>query len=190
MQIGGLRSRNSVKKYLENKPLITIITVVYNDEKRLEKTILSIVNQTYENIEYIIVDGESTDSTINIIKQYEDKIDYWISEPDKGIYNAMNKAIDLSCGEWINFMNSGDIFYAHDVLEKIFSSNRKPFVYSDFYYKKIYGIKKYTASYTHGIINHQSAIYQKRLHSKYGYYIETKQLTISDYIFFLSIPKN
>lgn len=77
-------------------PKVSIITVVYNGEKELENTILSVIRQTYDNLEYIIVDGGSTDNTINIIKKYANKISYWISEPDKGIYDAMNKGIDVA----------------------------------------------------------------------------------------------
>lgn len=101
-------------------PLVSIITVVYNGEQYLEDTILSVIGQTYENIEYIIIDGGSTDSTIDIIKKYEDKIDYWISEKDKGIYDAMNKGITVATGEWINFMNAGDYFYTNNLLKDIF----------------------------------------------------------------------
>ena len=78
------------------KPLISIITVIYNDGKKLEETILSILSQTYDNLEFIIIDGSSTDGTIDIIKKYEDKIDYWISEKDSGIFDAMNKGIKIS----------------------------------------------------------------------------------------------
>jgi glycosyltransferase involved in cell wall biosynthesis len=93
------------------KNLVTVVTVTYNAEDLLEETILSVINQTYDNIEYIIIDGASTDGTVDIIKKYEDHIDYWISEPDEGIYHAMNKAIEKATGEWINFMNAGDTFY-------------------------------------------------------------------------------
>ncbi len=76
---------------MENIPLITIITVSYNAIKTIEDTILSVLSQTYPNIEYIIIDGGSTDGTLDIIKKYQDRISYWVSEADKGIYDAMNK---------------------------------------------------------------------------------------------------
>ncbi|MEJ5227779.1 glycosyltransferase family 2 protein [Thermodesulfovibrio sp.] len=108
------------QKPITELPLITVITVVLNGEKYLEQTIQSVINQTYPNVEYIIIDGGSTDGTLDIIKKYEDHIDYWVSEKDKGIYDAMNKGVEVASGEWINFMNSGDVFYRDDVLEKIY----------------------------------------------------------------------
>ena len=83
----------AMKRSMEqiDNPLITVVTVVFNDVQHIEDTILSVVNQTYPNIEYIIIDGGSTDGTIDIIKKYEERIAYWVSEPDKGIYDAMNK---------------------------------------------------------------------------------------------------
>lgn len=106
-----------------NKPLISIVTVCYNAETVIEETILSVVNQTYPNIEYIIIDGGSSDGTINLIKKYEDKIDYWISESDKGIYDAMNKGLEKTTGTWINFMNAGDVFTNNQIVSKIFSES-------------------------------------------------------------------
>jgi len=92
-----------------SKPLVTIITVVFNGEDFLEKTIRSIISHSIKNnLEYIVIDGGSSDNTLNIIKKYEQSIDYWISEKDNGIYDAMNKGIDLANGDWVNFMNAGD----------------------------------------------------------------------------------
>ena len=96
---------------------ITVITVCHNAAKTLEKTIKSVLNQTYPNIEYIIIDGGSTDDTVDIIKRYADRLAYWISEPDKGIYDAMNKGIEVATGEWINFMNAGDTFYEENTID-------------------------------------------------------------------------
>ena len=103
-----------------NNPLLTIVTVCYNAVDEIEKTILSVINQTYENIEYIIVDGASTDGTLNVINKYRDFISCCISEPDGGIYEAMNKGIKLATGEWINFMNAGDTFSSVDILSRLF----------------------------------------------------------------------
>ncbi len=102
-------------------PLITVITVVYNGAKYLEETILSVINQTYPNVEYIIIDGGSTDGTIDIIKKYEDYIDYWVSEKDKGIYDAMNKGITLCFGEIVGIINSDD-WYEKDAFDKVINS--------------------------------------------------------------------
>jgi glycosyltransferase involved in cell wall biosynthesis len=97
-------------------PLVTVITVVRNGEKTLENTIRSVLCQTCKNIEYLIVDGESVDGTLDIIRSYENGISRWASEKDNGIYDAMNKGIDWAQGEWIIFMNSGDTFYSENVV--------------------------------------------------------------------------
>lgn len=110
-------------------PMISIVTVVYNSEQFLERTILSILNQTFKDVEHIIVDGNSKDNTLNIIQQYNDQIAYWKSEPDKGIYDAMNKAQNFAAGKYIMFLNSGDEFCDNKVLENVFKLQENADVY-------------------------------------------------------------
>lgn len=105
-------------------PKISVITVCYNSVEEIERTILSVVNQTYKNIEYIVIDGGSMDGTLDVIKKYLDKIACFITEPDDGIYDAMNKGIKRSTGEWVNFMNAGDVFADKEVLNSIFNNNQ------------------------------------------------------------------
>ena len=108
---------------MSKTPLVTIITVVYNDVLHIEQTMLSVLNQSYPNIEYIVIDGGSTDGTVDVIKKYADRLAYWVSEPDGGIYPAMNKGVEHAKGEWVNFMNSGDAFADNDVLLDIFGGD-------------------------------------------------------------------
>lgn len=128
---GGLRTKGYFKQsYRETSevsekftvPLVTIITVVFNGEKHLEQTIQSVISQTYNNVEYIIIDGGSTDGTVDIIRKYEEVIDYWVSEPDAGISDAMNKGISLATGILINHLHAGDKFAADTTLSSVVSS--------------------------------------------------------------------
>jgi glycosyltransferase involved in cell wall biosynthesis len=102
-----------------SQAFVSIITITYNAEKYLERTILSVINQTYPHIEYLIIDGQSKDGTLAIAQKYADKITTILSEPDKGIYDAMNKGQNLAKGEYVWFMNAGDEIYAPDTLQKI-----------------------------------------------------------------------
>ena len=98
---------------------ISVITISFNAVSFIEKTIKSVVSQSSANYEYIIVDGGSQDGTTDIIKKYDNLITKWISEPDNGIYNAMNKGVAMATGDFCIFMNAGDVFYADDVLERV-----------------------------------------------------------------------
>ena len=116
---GGLRSRGNLKASLPDKPLITVITVVYNGSETLQDTIESVQKQQYDNIEHIIIDGGSSDATVDILKQYDHVIDYWLSEKDSGMYDAMNKGIALCFGEYVGMLNSDDMFANGDVLQNV-----------------------------------------------------------------------
>lgn len=120
---GGLRQKGYYKKNCSDKPLVSIISVIFNGEKDLEQSINSVINQSYDNIEYVIIDGGSTDNTINIIHKYNEAIDYWISEKDAGIYDAMNKGIAASSGEWLYFLGVDDLLFDHNTIFNVFKSN-------------------------------------------------------------------
>lgn len=115
---GGLRTKGFFKQNIPGKPLISVITTVLNGDKYLEETIQSVVGQTYDNVEYIIIDGGSTQKTLDIIFKYDHLIDYWVSEEDSGIYDAMNKGIKLSQGSYVGIINSDD-YYQVDAIERM-----------------------------------------------------------------------
>jgi glycosyltransferase involved in cell wall biosynthesis len=117
-------------QYTKGKPVLSVITVVYNSQQFIERTIKSVLSQTYSNIEYIIVDGGSKDDTLSIVKKYEDKMAMWVSEKDKGIYDAMNKGQNLAKGDYVLFLNSGDVFANETIIEQVFSN----FESADIYY--------------------------------------------------------
>ncbi len=114
---GGLRTQGLFKNIDTDLPLISIVTVVYNGEKYLEQTIQSVINQSYENLEYIIVDGGSIDRTLEIIAKYDSYINYWVSAPDNGIYNAMNKGTQLATGSHVLHLNADDLLFEPSCLE-------------------------------------------------------------------------
>jgi len=116
------------------EPVFSIITVTYNAAQWLERTILNILSQSYPHIEYIIIDGGSTDGTIDIIKQYHEGISFWISEPDKGLYDAMNKGLLHATGEYVWFINAGDKLHTADTLHEIMSSLKKKVSLPDIIY--------------------------------------------------------
>lgn len=115
-------------------PIFSIITITYNAAKCLEQTVLSILSQSYSNIEYIIIDGASSDGTLEIIKQYESGVSCWISEPDKGIYDAMNKGLQRATGDYVWFINAGDSLYTSDIVQQIASLVQKKKVLPDIIY--------------------------------------------------------
>lgn len=157
---------------------LSIITINYNNATGLEKTIKSVINQTFTEYEYIVIDGGSTDGSINIIKKYAERINYWVSEPDKGIYNAMNKGISQAHGEYLNFMNSGDCFHSPSVLKEIFNHHYDEDIIigkcSNADTKEIYRSLKYGQAVTmmtlmKEMINHQSTFYKHYIFDRHKY---------------------
>lgn len=180
-------------------PLISIITVVYNGSKTLEQTICSVLNQTYKNIEYIIIDGGSVDGTLNIIKKYEDRLSFWVSEPDKGLYDAMNKGISHAKGELIGMINSDD-WYELNAVELIVGAfikdSEKKIFHGDRYDVDFDGkrrIYKFNPSLFKFLFfsmtyNHPSMFVHKNIYEKYCY--NTEFQSISDYEFVLKVFLN
>lgn len=175
--------------------LISIITVAYNNKNGLEETIKSVINQTYRDFEFVIIDGGSNDGSKELLESYSSQINFWVSEPDKGIYNAMNKGIRKASGEYLIFMNSGDRFSANDILEKITPHfNNEDIVYGNAYYE-LENRKKYEYKIPPKItigsllkepICHQSAFFRKELFEKYGMYDENNKIA-SDWTFMMDI---
>lgn len=174
-------------------PLISIITITYNSAKTLERTILSVKNQSYKNIEYIIIDGGSNDGTLDIINKYNSYISKWTSEPDKGIYDAMNKGVLLSSGEIIGTLNSDDWLNSDSIKiisELYLQTNFEIFAGAIQLWNKlekdkiIFSSTKYLKKYMS--INHPTTYITKKTYENYGLY-STKYKIASDYDFILRL---
>ena len=114
--------------------MITIVTINLNNKEGLKRTIESVVNQTFfDKVEYVIIDGGSTDGSVDVIKEYDDKIAYWCSEPDGGIFPAMNKSIEHINGDYVLYLNSGDILNKNNVIERVYGELDKDIVYGNEY---------------------------------------------------------
>ncbi len=171
---------------------ISVITICFNCKEALERTIRSVASQTYP-LEYIIVDGGSNDGTLEVINANKEYISKYVSEPDEGIYDALNKGVDMATGEWLICMNAGDTFHNEKVLEQVMSVPRNEivkFLYSDYYMINPKGEEQlYHVDRNLGNVFHQACIYKKELHARYGYYVVTKPYIASDLLFFLSVPE-
>lgn len=174
-------------------PLITIITVCYNAVSTLEETILNVIDQDFKDYEYILIDGGSTDGTLEIIKKYSDKITHWVSEPDQGIYDAMNKGAAISRGKWLCFMNSGDTFYNTNTLEDLSSkSNTLDENYAVIYgnTNKVYGSHSKIIKpgeigkiVSHLPFCHQSSLVLTEVFKKYYFDLQYK-IVADDHLFY------
>lgn len=176
---GGIRTLNSFNgQHDDGEPLVSIITVVFNGEATIEQTIKSVLAQSYKNIEYIIIDGGSTDGTINIIRKYENNISYWISEPDEGIYDAMNKGVCLCNGSIVALLNADDYYPTNLIINLVVKSlglDKNTIYYGDaiIQYDDIHMqlLKKGILDLTKGMtLIHQSMFVCKDIYEKNGLY--------------------
>jgi len=178
-------------------PTITIVTVVLNNENHLQKTLNSIYKQTYKNYELIVIDGGSTDGTVNIIKKNRSKIDYWISEKDKGIYDAFNKGLKLATGDYIGFVNSDDLLLpnALRILKKyIIKYPKKDFIFGAVkkHWGTLYGYKPWKIYFSWGFYSSHSTGFFIKLKSakKVGFYnLKYKFSADYDYFFRMIVKK-
>lgn len=172
---------------------ISIITINYNNLEGLKKTIESVINQTWEDFEYIIIDGGSSDGSSAYIESQSDNIDYWVSEPDSGIYNAMNKGIKIATGEYLLFLNSGDHLYSDEVLDR----NRQYIANHDLVCFNLLVVGKVTSEivllpeklrfsyfFEGGTLCHPSTFIKKSLFDIVGLYDENLKI-VSDWKFFI-----
>jgi glycosyltransferase involved in cell wall biosynthesis len=172
---------------------LSVITINYNNAEGLERTIASVLSQTYRSIEYIIIDGGSKDASVDIIRKNKDKICKWVSEADAGIYNAMNKGIRMSSGEYLIFLNSGDLFRDQDTLQHFMQdSGNKDIIYGDTIFRSETGerIKTHPAAisfefFLYDNLNHQSTLIRRTLFEIVGLYDE-KNKVVSDWAFFVN----
>lgn len=168
---------------------LSIITINYNNSAGLAKTIRSVVSQTCKYFEYIVVDGDSTDGSVDVIKKHADKINHWVSEPDGGIYNAMNKGVRMAHGEYVMFLNSGDVLYDDGVIEKVLTQLRADICVGDLAGEEG-GVMKapmedeVTMSYLmRGSLSHPSSFTRRELLLKHPFREDTKIL--GDWEFFM-----
>jgi glycosyltransferase involved in cell wall biosynthesis len=170
------------------EPKISVIIVVFNGANTLLHAIESVMGESYNNIELIVVDGGSTDGTLAILRGYKANNFIWKSEPDKGIYDAMNKGLKMATGEWVYFLGADDTFCNKNVLKEIFINQIN--LDCDFLYGNVYSLalkKKYDGEFNEEKILfqnicHQSIFYKRRIHEKVGFYNE-KYKTFSDWDF-------
>lgn len=166
---------------------LSIITINYNDREGLQRTIESIIHQTFTDYEFIVIDGGSTDGSKEVIETYKDRIDYWVSEPDGGIYNAMNKGVRQAKGDYCNFMNAGDCFHSSTILEEIFNLSSSADIITGCHQEngqRNIGKDGITMLMLYKwAIDHQASFIRRSLCEKYPY--DEKYRIVSDWKFFI-----
>lgn len=184
------QKENSKLSGIGEQPLISVITVVYNAADTLTDTIESVIKQTYSNIQYIIVDGGSKDGTIEIIKHYKSYIHKWVSESDKGIYDAMNKAMKLADGHWAIFLGADDVFYDKNVVEHMVTNFKSPYeiYYGNAVFKtseKLYDVTLSKNFLCLRNLSHQTIFYPRAVYKNNSY--DLKYRLFSDHIYNINL---
>ena len=175
---------------------LSIITINYNNASGLSKTMESVISQNFSDFEYIVIDGGSTDGSVDIIKKYAEKLTFWVSEPDKGIYNAMNKGISMASGEYLLFLNSGDWFVNNEVIAGVIPylnsvyeivSGGLILVKNEEEHIQLNPPNTVNLNYCiHSGLTHPNTFIRAELFEKYGYYNEHNKI-VSDWEFFLIV---
>lgn len=167
------------------------MTVVFNGARDIARTIDSTLAQDYPAVEYVIVDGGSSDGTPSIVARYGDAIDVFVSEPDRGIYDAMNKAISLASGEFVLFMNSGDRFATPSALSSAAGAlvpGVDQVIFGAWEREDSGGRRTPRRPQPQaGLFNHQSVLYSRSLHQRFGPYVNVRGFTTADYLFFMTL---
>lgn len=170
-----------------NAPSVTVATVCFNSASSIEATVRSVLAQDYPHLEYVVVDGGSTDGTADVVRRHAASLAALVSEPDRGVYDAMNKALARARGEYMLFMNAGDVFASHDVLSKAAAHADADVVYGDFAYSEGPRKGRVAADIDRGVFNHQCMLYRRSLHDAFGRYCDIKGFTAADYFFFMRL---
>jgi len=170
---------------------ITVVTVVFNGAGGIARTIESTLSQDHPQVQYIVIDGNSSDGTRDIVASYGSAIDVFVSEPDRGIYDAMNKAIELASGEFVLFMNCGDTFAGTGSLSaaaRALVPGTPQVVFGAWQRKDAGGrLTLCCPSPAGGLFNHQSVLYSRALHNRFGSYVSARGFTTADYLFFMTL---
>lgn len=177
-------------------PELSIITVCFNEAQRIELTCRSVAQQTFQDFEWIVIDGGSTDGTLEILKRYAPRMNYFVSEPDHGIYHAMNKGIAQAHGTYLIFLNGGDYLYESETLSKVFRSRNiieTDLFYGDLFFERTTGLKRYAPNSTNcyamlveKIFPHPATFIKRTLFETYGTYDESLKIA-ADLEFFLRV---
>lgn len=174
-----------------NFPTLSVVTVVFNGREEIDKTMDSVLKQDYPDIEYIVIDGESTDGTKDIILKYEGKLDVFVCERDEGVYDAMNKGVARASGEFILFMNCGDVFASADAISSamccVQPGGGDQIIFGHWQRRTGKYLTPCRPILEKGLFNHQAVIYSRHIHAWHGGYVNVKGLTTADYLFFATL---